>query len=113
MGKMVRGKNKGAHRVLVDQEKWGANSNTYSSPPMYYYDIEFACCDCGAIEVWTADQQKWWYEEAGGDVNTTAVRCSRCRAHVNAIKEEQKRHMEEMARREPHPNDAFFKEHKE
>ncbi len=96
MGKTIRGKNKDAHRVLVDKDKWGVNSNTYESPPMYYYDIEFVCCDCGTQEVWIASQQKWWYEEVGGEVNSTAVRCRKCRSHISAIKEEQKRHMEEI-----------------
>lgn len=53
--------------------------NTYSSSPEYYYDIEFTCTDCGKLEVWTAPQQKWWYEEAGGYFFSGAVRCRGCR----------------------------------
>ena len=53
--------------------------NTYSSPPEFYYDIEFTCIDCGKLEVWTASQQKWWYEEAGGYFFSGAVRCRSCR----------------------------------
>jgi len=29
--------------------------------------------------VWTATQQKWWYESAKGDVWTVAVLCRPCR----------------------------------
>jgi len=53
--------------------------NTYSAAPEFYYDIEFECIDCGSREVWSASQQKWWYEEAGGYFFSTAVRCRDCR----------------------------------
>ncbi|WLD14561.1 zinc-ribbon domain containing protein [Planctellipticum variicoloris] len=45
----------------------------------YYLDQPFTCVDCGKDEVWTATQQKWWYEVAKGDVFTTARRCRICR----------------------------------
>ncbi|QNM97754.1 zinc-ribbon domain-containing protein [Chitinimonas koreensis] len=45
----------------------------------YYEDLAFTCRDCGAHQVWTAEQQQWWYETAQGDVYTTAVRCLACR----------------------------------
>lgn len=45
----------------------------------YYVDKEFTCCDCGKAQVWTATQQKWWYEIARGDVFTSAKRCRECR----------------------------------
>jgi hypothetical protein len=45
----------------------------------YYEDLAFDCKDCGRQEVWTATQQKWWYEVAKGEVNSTAVRCRACR----------------------------------
>ena len=56
----------------------------YGRPPEfveigYYVDRPFTCRDCGAPQVWTATQQKWWYEVAFGDVWTTAVRCRPCR----------------------------------
>ncbi|MEN8136760.1 MAG: hypothetical protein ABFS18_14695 [Thermodesulfobacteriota bacterium] len=46
MGKQVRAKNKSTHRLPVDEIKLNMG-NTYSSPPEYYYDIEFNCKDCG------------------------------------------------------------------
>jgi len=109
MGSRKRTKNKNDARVPVDKSKWGKNCNTYSMPPDYYYDIEYICSDCGSKALWTAQQQKYWYEEAEKDINSYAKRCQICRSHDNALKEEQKRHMEEMAKAEPHPNDAFFK----
>jgi hypothetical protein len=78
--------------------------------PLYYVDKEFVCKDCSANEIWTARQQKWWYEIAKGSIETTAVRCRPCRNKRKAEKEAQRKHMEEMANRKPHPNEAFFEE---
>ena len=77
--------------------------------PLFYVDKEFLCRDCGTTEVWTAKQQKWWYEIAKGDLETTAVRCHACRNKIKAEKTAQKQHMAEVAKRKTHPNDAFFK----
>ncbi|OAI78730.1 hypothetical protein E7Z57_15500 [Ralstonia pseudosolanacearum] len=68
--------------VLVD--KWRlAPSNSYGEPEFarrgYYVDLPFTCRDCASREVWAAAQQKWWYEEAKGYVDSTAVRCLACR----------------------------------
>src|SRR4051794_21608349 len=41
----------------------------------YYEDAPFTCRDCGKEEVWTASQQKWWYEVAKGNPFTVASRC--------------------------------------
>ena len=59
-----------------------------SKHPHYYEDIPFHCQDCGKHEVWTGSQQKWWYEEAGGDIESTAIRCRECRAKERERKEE-------------------------
>ncbi|WDD99951.1 zinc-ribbon domain containing protein [Thalassomonas actiniarum] len=85
------------------------NDNTYSSPPDYYYDEEYKCVDCGKNEIWTAEQQKFWYEELGKTINSFAVRCQVCRAHIQALKAQQKRHTEEMKNTPKHPNEKFFK----
>ncbi|MFO6421924.1 zinc-ribbon domain containing protein [Motilimonas sp. KMU-193] len=100
------------NRLLVDKDKWGVNDNTYSSPPEFYYDIEYKCSECGKTDIWTASQQKRWYEELGKTINAVAKRCRVCRAHIQAIKEEQKRHMEALANKPKHPNEKFFKTHK-
>jgi Probable zinc-ribbon domain len=68
--------------VAVDAARlsyWG-----YGGPPEFvetgfYEDRPFTCRDCGAPQVWTALQQKWWYEVAGGDPWSKAVRCRPCR----------------------------------
>lgn len=109
MGRRNRPKNKDAVKLPVDKGKWGVNDNTYSSPPDYYYDEEYKCKDCGKDQVWSAEQQKYRYEELGKTINSIAVRCQACRAHIQALKEQQKLHMEEMKNKPKHPNEKFFK----
>ncbi len=86
--------NKG--RVPVDPEK--IRSMAFMPGPWipdFYDDIPFTCKDCGKDEVWTATQQKWWYEVAGGLFETTAVRCRVCRQKERIRKEEaRKTHLE-------------------
>lgn len=57
----------------------------------YYQDRPFRCKDCGIEEVWTAAQQRWWYEVAQGDVWTVAVRCRPCRQRERERKAEARR----------------------
>lgn len=66
-----------------------------SKNPRFYEDRPFTCKDCGKQELWSAHQQKWWYEQMGGNVETTAVRCRECRAKERARKEEANRIREE------------------
>lgn len=53
--------------------------NTYGRLPDFYIDKPFVCCDCGKEEIWTAADQKWYFEEAKGHTDATAVRCHACR----------------------------------
>lgn len=64
--------------VAADKSQQVPN-NSYSPPPDYYVDIEFTCKDCGRKEIWTAENQKWYYEVAKGSLYATAVRCRDCR----------------------------------
>ncbi|EIE1273477.1 zinc-ribbon domain containing protein [Vibrio parahaemolyticus] len=109
MGRWKKRKKSPREPVPVDKEKWGANDNTYAMAPDFYYNKYYKCCDCGKEEVWTAENQKYWYEDLGKTINSHAIRCQVCRAHILALKEEQKRHMEEMANKLKHPNEKFFK----
>jgi len=60
-----------------------APSNSYGEPAFLrrgsYEDAPFRCVDCGKDEVWTATQQKWWYEVAKGFAYSFAKRCRPCR----------------------------------
>jgi hypothetical protein len=44
-----------------------------------YVDMPFRCGKCGTSQVWTAYQQKWWYEAVKGDMWAIAVLCRPCR----------------------------------
>lgn len=83
--------------------------NSYDTPPAYYIDYKFNCIDCGAEAIWTAEQQKWWYEEIQAFIQTNAVRCYSCRLKIRNKKLAQKKHMEEMSKIRPHPNVSFFR----
>ncbi|MCX5787868.1 MAG: zinc-ribbon domain containing protein [Elusimicrobia bacterium] len=60
-----------------------APSNSYGVPDFiqrgYYLDLPFTCPACGRQEVWTALQQRWWYEVAKGQVYSKAKFCRTCR----------------------------------
>ena len=64
--------------VAADQAKL-AHINTYGDLPEFYVDYLFTCRDCGKSEVWTAERQKWYYEEAKGHIWAVAIRCRECR----------------------------------
>jgi hypothetical protein len=73
--------------VPVDKDKLNLG-NSYETPSDFYRDIDFTCIDCGSKETWIAEQQKWWYEEAGGYYFSTAIRCRNCRKIENERKAE-------------------------
>src|SRR5689334_16665350 len=60
-----------------------APSNSYGVPEFvargYYLDTRFVCAGCQSPQVWTATQQKWWYEVAKGNVESRAKYCRACR----------------------------------
>jgi hypothetical protein len=81
-----------------------APNNSYGAPLFqqrgYYEDVEFTCVDCGLDQVWTAHQQKWWYEVARGYVYTTATRCRACRRRERERSAAARRiHLEGVARK--------------
>jgi len=69
---------KTGHWLEVDKTHFH-DRKIYENIPDYYRPHHFKCRDCGVLETWTAQQQKWWYEEAGGNLLSTAVRCRACR----------------------------------
>lgn len=101
-------------RLQAQRLRWGdqritvnikalAPDNSYSSPAYvergYYVDRPFRCCDCDQDEIWTATQQKWWYEIAQGGRWTTAKRCRACRRRERDRKNEaRRRSLEGLAR---------------
>ncbi len=67
------------HGALPADQAKLVHDNTYGPRPRFYVDQPFTCIDCGKQEVWTAADQKWWYEEAEGKIATRANRCLACR----------------------------------
>jgi len=67
-----------AGAVMADPSKQVPN-NSYGAPLLFHVDQPFTCIDCGKSEIWTAHQQKWYYEVAKGSGYPTAVRCRDCR----------------------------------
>lgn len=76
--------------VAVDPAQL-AHNNTYGLLPSFYIDTPFVCKDCGAHEIWSAKQQRWWYEIAKGPIDSRAVRCRPCRLLERARVEEARR----------------------
>ncbi|MDX1929720.1 MAG: zinc-ribbon domain containing protein [Pirellulaceae bacterium] len=62
----------------VDYEKLD-HVRTYGILPDYYIDRPFTCRKCGKRQIWKAKDQKWYYEEAKGNISAIAVECHECR----------------------------------
>lgn len=76
------------------------HNNTYGRFPRFYVDRAMTCRECGVEEVWTAEDQKWWYEVAKGHMDSTAVLCRACRRKEKARQAEARRvHLEGVARK--------------
>lgn len=64
--------------VKADHSKL-THINTYGELPRYYINTVFDCRDCGKTQIWRAEDQKWYYEEAKGHIDAKAVQCNACR----------------------------------
>ena len=88
------------HDSVPADENELLHNNTYSRLPRFYVDRVVVCRDCATEEVWPAERQKWWYEVAKGDINTTAVYCSACRQAKRERRSEARRvHLEGLQRK--------------
>jgi hypothetical protein len=81
-----------------------APHNSYEEPEFvtrgFYSDQPFECVNCGKAEIWTAEQQKWWYEVAKGNAFTAARRCRVCRRRERERRAAARRvHLEGLARK--------------
>ncbi len=80
------------------------HNNTYGALPLFYVDMPFECSDCGSDELWTAKQQKWWYEVVKGGINSVAIRCRGCRKKEQLRKSEARKvHLEGLAKKGKKP----------
>jgi hypothetical protein len=85
----------GKTQLRVNYEALEKKTPLYPSAMFYisagwYKDQPFVCADCGKLEIWTAAQQKWWYEVAKGGILTTATRCRQCRKTHREKRESQR-----------------------
>jgi len=64
--------------VAADHAKL-VHINTYGVLPDFHVDKVFLYRNCGKREIWSARDQKWYYEEAKGHIDATAVECHGCR----------------------------------
>ena len=87
--------------IRVDKSKVFSHS-VLPTIPDYYKDTWFTCKDCSEEDLWTAKQQRRWYEEQGGEIESIAVRCRACRKKEKLRKEEARRiHFEGLKKRNP------------
>lgn len=75
----ARGATRQAGVEPADRDLLTRHNNTVGPMPEHYVDSPFACRDCGEQQVWTAKQQKWWYEIVLAPIDSRAVRCLPCR----------------------------------
>ncbi|MGS5089683.1 zinc-ribbon domain-containing protein [Hydrogenophaga sp. A37] len=64
--------------VMADTQLLSGLNNSCVLPE-FYLDKVFVCADCASEEVWTAKQQKWWYETVQAPIDSRAKRCLECR----------------------------------
>jgi Probable zinc-ribbon domain len=105
--------NRAKQRLSTSKQVWvnSANlrpTNSHGTPEFvalgYYVDKPFVCKACSTQEVWSATQQKWWYESAKGDVWTTAVLCKPCRRKEQERKRQARQvHLDGLARKNSAP----------
>ena len=93
--------------VAVARTALAAN-NSYDEPDFvkrgYYLNKPFTCKGCSSQEIWTAQQQKWWYEVAKGGLFTTAIFCRICRKQEQSRRCEARRiHLEGIAKKHQKP----------
>jgi hypothetical protein len=88
-GRLVRGREIPVGSIAADIGQQAPNNSL--SARLYYVDKPFVCSDCGAEEVWTAAQQKWYFEVAKGPIYGEAKRCRACRARRRRQRDEQRR----------------------
>ena len=85
-----------------------APHNSYG-PPVWYADKRQKCVECREEFTFTAKQQQHWYEVLKIPIHVVANRCPACRRKRRDKVATQKEHMETMAKRPRHPNEAFFR----
>ena len=66
-------------------------------PRYWYFDVSIMCRDCGDEFVFSADEQRFWYEEREFYVDSLPVRCFECRKSRRLVAEFQREYDENVA----------------
>lgn len=60
----------------------------------HYYDVKRECRDCGRRFIFSAREQKYWYEELGFPLEADCVRCIICRRKQQGLAGKRERYEE-------------------
>lgn len=104
-----------AQRLPADVSRLVPNNSYGAACKQFYEPVPFRCMDCGKEEIWTARQQKWWYEDCQGSIYSTATRCLPCRiARRQKLAEQRQRTQDGLARKAARTFDVqAFKQEKQ
>ena len=69
--------------VRADVEK----QNYVTCPRHWYFDATYRCVDCNEVFVFSADEQRYWFEELQFFVDAFPVRCLACRQNARQVKQ--------------------------
>jgi len=64
-----------------------SRQNCSICPRHWYLNAAFRCARCGNTFVFSADEQRYWYEELGFWVDSQAKHCAKCRRELRGLKE--------------------------
>lgn len=87
------------HAIRADISK----QNYSVRPRRWYIDATFRCSRCGEYFVFTADEQRFWYEELGFWIDSQPKHCKQCRSelrHLKALQQEYDRDIERIMARD-------------
>ena len=68
--------------IPVDPDRLNLGGSYFR--PTCFQALPFTCADCGAAQVWAAEDQRWYYETCGAPCYATATRCRACRKKEQA-----------------------------
>ena len=95
---MAEAKRQRRQRVIPANQSEQRANNSYCAPAEYR-DQKVPCSGCGKRLLWTAEQQRYWYEEIKASVYAAInLRCDLCRKkgqndlHRDRARSKQRRH---------------------
>ena len=68
--------------IIADTSKHNAGYGVLD----FYIDITLDCTDCGKAFVFSATEQKYWYEELRFNIASVPIRCAVCRKAMRTVR---------------------------